>query len=236
MIKRKVLLCALLAVSMLFAGCSVEKTSQPQEESQSESIAQSSVSESAAQSSVSESAASSEESLNSVSEVFVDDQTAYDYWNEYETLYAKATLCGQTWTDPTQIDVELLIRFYLYNEAQTAYPAPTGDDLNIHVPAEDLETYVMSYFNVSADYLETSTTFNRENSCYDLLYPDGLGMGPVQYVKVERTGNRLSIYSGSFDDDNEVASLYYKLTVELKEDGGYYYVEGEEYDPPIPAE
>ena len=104
----------------------------------------------------------------------------------------------------------------------------------IHVPATDLESYVMSYFSVDPKYLETDQSYNTDTECYDLKYPDGLGMFPPEDVKAEKKDNIIDLYFETYDYA-DILRTYYKLTVELKEDGKFWYIAGEAYEPGIPV-
>jgi len=102
------------------------------------------------------------------------------------------------------------------------------------VPATDLEGYIMSYFNVDPKYLETDQRYNTDAKCYDLKYPDGLGMFPPEYVKAEKKDNIIDLYFGNYDYDYTL-KVHCKLTIELKEDGSFRYIAGEAYEPKIPV-
>lgn len=165
---------------------------------------------------------------------YISDETTDRFFEDYALLYCSAALCGHTWDDPSQIDTESLIQFYWVNKARESYAPPTGDDLMIHVSATDLESYVMSYFNVDPKYLETDRSYNTDTECYDLKYPDGLGMFYPEYVKVEKKDNIIDFYLGN-TDYKKTMLVNCRLTVELKEDGSFRYIAGESYEPGIPV-
>ena len=165
---------------------------------------------------------------------YISDETTDRLFEDYALPFYKASLGAHTWNDPAQIDTESLIWFYLVNKAVDAYPLPTGDDVMIHVPAADLEGYIMSYFNVDPKYLETDQRYNTDTECYDLKYPDGLGMFYPEYVKAEKKDNIIDFYFEN-TDYKETMLVHNRLTIELKEDGGFRYIAGELYDPGIPV-
>jgi len=165
---------------------------------------------------------------------YISDETTDRLFEDYALPFYKASLGAHTWSDPAQIDTESLIWFYLVNKAVDAYPLPTGDDVMIHVPATDLEGYIMSYFNVDPKYLETDQRYNTDAKCYDLKYPDGLGMFYPEYVKAEKKDNIIDFYFGN-TDYKETMLVHNRLTIELKEDGSFRYIAGEAYEPKIPV-
>ncbi len=173
-------------------------------------------------------------SIGESNKVYTSENEGKRYFEKYALEYYQASLCGHTWDDPSQIDTESLVWFYLVNKARESYAPPTGDDLMIHVPAADLEGYIMSYFNVDPKYLETDQSYNTDTECYDLKYPDGLGMFYPEYVKVEKKDNIIDFYLGN-TDYKKTMLVNCRLTVELKEDGSFRYIAGESYEPGIPV-
>ena len=173
-------------------------------------------------------------SIGESRKVYTSENEGKRYFEKYALEYCQASLCGHTWDDPSQIDTLSLMQFYRFNEAVDAHPLPTGDDVMIHVPAADLESYIMSYFNVDPKYLETDQRYNTDAKCYDLKYPDGMGMFYPEYVKAEKKNNIIDFYFGN-TDYKETMLVHNRLTIELKEDGSFRYIAGEAYEPKIPV-
>ncbi len=231
-------LCMVLLICMALNGCATANGSSAASAPAAPNSAQSVPSAGTSEANSKQNSQAGSGSVSAIKETpngkYISDETTDRLFEDYALLFYKASLGAHTWNDPSQIDTESLIWFYLVNKAVDAYPLPTGDDLMIQVPAVDLEGYIMSYFNVDPKYLETDQSYNTDTECYDLKYPDGLGMFPPEYVKVEKKDNIIDFYLGN-TNYKETMLIYCKLTVELKEDGGFRYIAGVAYDPKIPV-
>ncbi|MDK2813359.1 MAG: hypothetical protein PWQ08_614 [Clostridiales bacterium] len=231
-------LCMVLVLCVALSSCATANGSSSVSTSAAPNSVQSAPSGGTSETSSKQNSQASSGSVSAIKETpngtYISDETTDRLFEDYALLYCSAALCGHTWDDPSQIDTESLIQFYWVNKARESYAPPTGDDLMIHVPAADLEGYIMSYFNIDPKYLETDQSYNTDTECYDLKYPDGLGMFPPEYVKVEKKDNSIDFYLGN-TDYKETMLIYCKLTVELKEDGSFRYIAGEAYEPGIPV-
>ncbi len=231
-------LCMVLLICMALNGCATANGSSAASAPTAPNSAQSAPSVGTSETSSKQNSQASSGSVSAIEETpngtYISDETTDRLFEKYALLYYNAALCGNTWDDPSQIDTESLIQFYWVNKARESYAPPTGDDLMIHVPATDLESYVMSYFSVDPKYLETDQSYNTDTKCYDLKYPDGMGMFYPEYVKAEKKDNIIDLYFGN-TDYKKTMLVHCKLTVELEEDGSFRYIACESYEPGIPV-
>lgn len=231
-------LCMVLVLCVALSSCATANGSSAANAPAAPNAAQSAQSAGTSEASSKQSGQASSGSVSAIKETpngtYISDETTDRLFEDYALPYYNSALCGNTWDDPSQIDTLSLMQFYRFNEAVNAYPLLTGDDLMIQVPAADLEGYIMSYFNVDPKYLETDQSYNTDTECYDLKYPDGLGMFYPEYVKVEKKDNIIDFYFGN-TDYKETMLVHNRLTIELKEDGSFRYIAGELYDPEIPV-
>ena len=158
-------------------------------------------------------------------ELWWHDEALYEQYTLYAMPYAKAMLCGTTWSDPAKIEVWQLINFYMYNSfAENEEYLALGDVEEILVPENEVIGYITTFFNVSPDYIKTSEKYLADQNAFRFQPYMGGGMGPLARFTCDTVDDKLYLqFENEFDGKIQP---YYMLTVQLDADGGYKYIEG----------
>lgn len=106
-----------------------------------------------------------------------------NYFRKYIEPYYIVGLMYQTWSNPEEIELLRYMRFYIYNESDNYWRENPADD-NHSIPADIVEDYITSYFEVSPDYLRTSDYYDPAINGYRGMFTEGIGGGPG--VVIER--------------------------------------------------
>lgn len=84
----------------------------------------------------------------------------FDELYEYIRLPLWAALISSTWNDPNDIRPNAYVNFFAY------YDAETGNKWNGKFPADELEGYVQTHFDVSTEHLRLSDKYDADNNIY----------------------------------------------------------------------
>lgn len=152
------------------------------------------------------------------------------YFRKYIEPYYIAGMMYSTWSDPEEIQVEKLMRFFTCNEYDNYYNALEDPlDTSSAVPAEIVEGYITRYFDVDPEYLRTAQNYHFWYDSYRWMENGGIGGGPgVTIERIEKDGERWK-----FICRDEVGNLL-SVTLRVEDENNFRYIAGEGLE--IPSE
>lgn len=137
-------------------------------------------------------------------------------------LVPYGSILASSWPSAKDISADNLIDFCAFNNL-TNLPLDENNEYMAgqqNAPAEQTEAAIGRYFDVSAEYLRTSSRYNDSDG-YVML--NGGGGGMTRALHAEQDGNLLKITVGLYGPDDEVPGRPAKtglLTIRL--DGDRY--------------
>lgn len=153
-----------------------------------------------------------------------------NYFRKYIEPYYIVGLMYSTWSDPEEIEVEKLMRFFTYNEYENYYNTLEDPlDTSSAVPAEVVEEYITSYFEVDPEYLRTAQNYHFWYNSYRWMENGGIGGGPG--VTIERIEKDRNIWK--FVCRDESGNLL-SVTLRVEDENNFRYIAGEGLE--IPSE
>lgn len=210
---------------LLLSACSHQISSK---KSDSESISSIKISsdESPSDISVNESTSQEDNEISVMENISLEDQQ--ELFRKYIEPYYIVGLLYDTWSSPEEIEVDRLINFYKYNAyedychaLQQEHSDTTQSFIGTPVPAEILESYLMSFFEVDSAYLRSADNFDASSSCY--LFPDEFGIGGGAGVNIERVEKNSDTLKFVCRD---MVDTEYSVTVKIVDDNRFVYVSG----------
>ncbi len=97
-------------------------------------------------------------------------------YTEYFDSVFLASITAQNWTDPETLRPDSLINYYTASQYyQPDRKAESNMKIDETVPSQKLEDFVLSHFDVSADFLRSAEGYDKENEVYALEYLGGSG-------------------------------------------------------------
>ena len=168
------------------------------------------------------------ESSNSTYEL--DDSENIIFFEKYiQPLYIVGGT-SKTWTNPNELTVEQLIKFYEYNIYYKNFEKVFLPDIienpdkyknitTVTIPAEDVEQIIMSYFKVDSTLLRTSERYIESENVYTFPIDFGIGGGPgLSIIQVEDSENiRTFLCEG--EGTNTIS-----LTIEIVSENQFFYI------------
>lgn len=147
-----------------------------------------------------------------------------DYFDQYIEPYYIVGLMYNTWSDPEEIEVERYMKFYIYNESSDYWSENPGNGTH-SIPADVVEDYITSYFEVEPGYLRTAQYYDAGNNRYDRMVNEGIGGGPgVTIERIEKDGNLWKFVCRNISDN------LLSVTIRMMDDGTFRYIAGEGLD------
>ncbi len=132
-----------------------------------------------------------------------------------------------TWQSPAELEADYFVRFCGRNNLLKRPLIQTGDGYEYAdavCTAAELEQAVQRYFDVTAEYLRTSPSYDAAAGTYTLPGYGGGGR-EVYAMDAKADGNRLSLSVGvSMPGQTDSPFLEGTLLVRLTDDGGFRYL------------
>lgn len=125
-----------------------------------------------------------------------------------------AGITAEDWNSPEEIRTDNLISFYMFCHIDTGWEP--------EMPAEELETFIQQYFDVTSEYMRTNEYYNDSVERY---IRDGIGSVPasIRLEKVEQIDNTLSLsYAIYASEDANEPKWGGVLTLQTTDDGFRY--------------
>lgn len=152
-------------------------------------------------------------------------------WNEYEKyIYPFSYSIGrESWDSPLELEPDALVIFFfslsLIGEVtidEEVYPKD-GEFGNPMIPSEFLESTVQKYLDVPADQIRRSTYYDSEQDAY---WTGGIGsVIQLFFDDAEQDGSLLRInFTARIDASEARRQWKSRVTIQLKEDGGFRYL------------
>lgn len=146
-------------------------------------------------------------------------------YNKYLQPYHIVGLMYQTWSDPEEIDVSRYMQFYIYNESSNYFNTPAGAASagnGYAIPADIVEGYITSYFEVAPAYLRTSEKYDPAANCYRSMQNEGIGGGPAPDIeRIEKDGDRWKFIC------RNMSGNLLSVTIRMLDENSFHYVAGE---------
>lgn len=144
------------------------------------------------------------------------------YFRKYIQPYYIVGLLHSTWSSPEEIEVWRYMHFYLYNESGH-YWEENPSNSTASIPADIVEDYITSYFEVDPEYLRTSENYDPAGDCYRPMVDEGHGGGPgVLIDQIEKEGDLWK-----FICRNEETNDRYSVTIRVADENTFHYIAGE---------
>lgn len=155
-----------------------------------------------------------------ITDIPQEEQEAYS--KKYLRPYYIVGLLNTTWSDPEEIDVLRYMQFFTYNEDYNYYMSLGNTLYKDHsVPADVVEKYITSYFEVDPAYLRTSDKYDASTNCYLSMANEGIGDGPgVNINWIEKDGDLWKFVC------EDISGNILSVTIRMLEDGSFHYVAG----------
>ena len=153
------------------------------------------------------------------------------YFIKYIQPYYIAGLMNGSWSDPKENDVRCYMNFYIFNESDHYWGENPISDAHA-IPANIVEDYITSYFEVDPNYLRTAENYDPAAGCYRSMFTEGIGGGPgVVIERIEKDEFTWKFVCGEGAEGNRQASV----TIEEQKMGKFRYIAGEGLADPGPS-
>ncbi len=131
-----------------------------------------------------------------------------------------------TWDDPRIFSPDCFTFYYELTEISriAAEDTEAGKDVPeiMEISEEQVESYVMKYFDVTAEYIRGAQNYDPEKKIYSFSTLGGFGGGPGYNVsEVEALGGDLYVFRCDCGEESPEKA---DITLEIKELGSYRYV------------
>lgn len=164
--------------------------------------------------------------INTIENISQEEQQ--NYFRKYIEPYYIVGLLSKTWTTPEEIDVSRFIKFYEYNAFDNYVSlhqeeAVTTEEglVDFPVPADILESYVTSYFEVNPSYLRSDNHYDSASNCYLFSGFFGIGGGPgVNIERIEKKGDVLKFTCLDINENE------YSVSIKIIDENRFFYISG----------
>lgn len=138
-----------------------------------------------------------------------------EYCDTYLMNVFLGGMTAYSWDDTTDIRPSNFVNFYI---------ASIGGDLSAEtVPAEELESFVQQYFDVSAEHLRGAEDYDPQANAYNLHGMGGGGLpGVVGFTEMDGLLTLDYVYYSASDGETVIRTGI--LDIEFRDDASYRYV------------
>lgn len=199
-----------------------DETSQTLETSESEDDMQTPVvqNQDATQQDTSQSETSSTGNTKEIVELT--DEEEQDYLNKYIKPYGG--LLYSSWSNITELPVDSLIKFYLYNDFDSYMSKQDPEQLQgqteISIPSDTVDSFISRYFKVDKEYLHQADNYDSSTNSYIFSLEQGFGDSPLSIIKIEKNEKENIWKFICADVNNDELSV----TVEIVDEEHFYYI------------
>lgn len=148
------------------------------------------------------------------------------YYRKYiRPYYITGLMDDASWSDPEENDVQRYMWFYIYNESDNYWSENPSSDWRA-IPADIVEDYITSYFEVEPEYLRTAENYDPTSGCYRSMFTEGIGDGPgVVIERIEKDGDIWKFICGEGAEGDRQASV----TIRVVDENTFHYIAGEKF-------
>ena len=143
----------------------------------------------------------------------------------FDMAFGIASVPGLDFKSPEQIPADRLVNFYYVNGFEGYLNEHSTTEERISVPAEEVESFVQNYFDVTEKYLRTSERFPYNEQTNTYLFKTEMGFGGLQGYEIlnvlEEDGLLIFFCSGGVSDEFATKGCNV-VVVDLKNDGFRY--------------
>lgn len=151
-----------------------------------------------------------------------------NYFRKYIEPYYIVGLMYSTWSDPEEIEVWRYMNFFTYNEYENYYNALENPlDTASLVPADIVEGYITSFFEVDPKYLRTAPNYHHTYNGYRWMENEGIGSGSGLIIeRIEKDGELWKFVCRDISDN------LLSVTIRMEDENSFRYVAGEGLEIP----
>ena len=172
----------------------------------------------------------SNQDVNSNSTHDLNELELQDYFTKYIQPLCIIGGTWESWDDAMELPVEQLINFYEYNvyyeefeeiHLPTIVANPERYEMipMVSIPAEEVESFISSYFKVDESFLRTSECYMEAENAYTFPIDFGIGGGLGLVITEVIDNGALRTFSCEGEGSNTLS-----LTVEIISDDQFTYI------------
>ncbi len=145
-----------------------------------------------------------------------DEKALEDFEGQYLSEYLESAITYTTWSNAEEIPPEKLLRYYECGEFfrviqdmdLTQFEPVEGGDRWVTLPAEQVEGYIQSHFDVSKEHLRKAENYDPAIQCYGFDSLGGFGGGYPYIAKLEQHGTNYIATIFRVDGPGNVGTIY----------------------------
>lgn len=120
---------------------------------------------------------------------------------EYSALYDKyltsidiGMIFNSEWDDANNIEPDYFLYYYAHSFVKSGGKFEVDEDYGMYIPADELEAYVQSHFDVTTEHLRTNEYYIEERNAYEFG-----GLGSAWHCEITGAGQKGNLLTIEYD-------------------------------------
>ncbi len=151
---------------------------------------------------------------------YLESKTANELYNEFVALPGVIGLVYDTWYSAEEVDTKHIMAFY--HNMENGFTVDHTELETADIPEDRVESYLMSYFEVSPEYLRTAENYNPETKTY--YFDPMFGVGGLGHNLERIDWYEEDTYVFIMSEDPEVGSDGHELVIKFESPTSYKYI------------